>query len=89
MASLCSEHQQTLDLLMQEFTEYPPLRFKIQAKDYEEALECEISEKDLKIEELSYKLNSLNSDYKTLRKKYETESFEMVRVLNEVDSLRK
>ena len=49
----------------------------------------ENNEKDLKIEELTIRLETLIEEYQGIRKKYELDESEIVRLQNEIENLRK
>ncbi|OMJ83784.1 hypothetical protein SteCoe_15192 [Stentor coeruleus] len=78
------DKEKELKQLLEEFNE-----FKAGSKEYEEALESEVHDKDLKIEELLSTIDKLKEDIIDLRNKYEKDEIEIVKIMNECDNLKK
>lgn len=64
------------------------LRFKEQSKDYEDALEQEILEKDLKLNQYLNKIESLSDELKLFKEKVKRNEFEITNLQKEIDMLR-
>ena len=73
-----------LELLQLEYAEY-----QSQSKEYEEALEKELEEKESKLIECLDKYREAQSNLDSLKKKYQQNETEIVRLQLELDALRK
>ena len=74
--------------IKEEFKEYFINRFKDQAKEYEEVLELELTEKDVKISDYESKIENLTAELKQMREKFQKNEQEVCRLQKEVENLR-
>ena len=82
--SNCEKYSEDLELLQLEYAEY-----QAQSKEYEEALETELGEKELKLIECLNKYQEAQANLDTLKKKYQQNETEILRLELELESLRK
>lgn len=75
---------QELEILQLEFSEY-----QAQSKEYEEALEKELESKETKLAEYLEKYREAQESLEVLKRKYEKNESEIVRLQLEIETLRK